>query len=232
MQIEYHAFSKRLERLAYIEDTEDDVRIYNTNYIGDYDVRNLQIYTLAELEGKLKTKHDLTLVKSESFGDIPCDIYRKDSELYMTIEQLAQALGYADRSGVQKIFDRNGYLKTSEFSTRDKLSLVEGNRTVTRDVIVFTEDGIYEVTMLSKTEKAREFRAWVRNLLKSIREGEAVVVPATTPQTPTVTKALSIDEMNTRIRYSNQMLRLAKSENLSSEYRENLTEKAADILMN
>ncbi|QJX64882.1 hypothetical protein HLK66_16405 [Niallia circulans] len=35
---------------------------------------------------------------------------------------------------------------------------------------IFTEDGIYEVTMLSKTEKAKEFRQWVRQILKELRK--------------------------------------------------------------
>ena len=44
------------------------------------------------------------------------------------------------------------------------------------DTRIFTEDGIYEVTMLAKTEKAKEFRAFVRKLIKSIRKGETVVI--------------------------------------------------------
>ena len=43
----------------------------------------------------------------------------------------------------------------------------------------FIEDGIYEVTMLSKQEKAKEFRAWVRGILKALRSGKAKLVGMT-----------------------------------------------------
>ncbi len=112
---------------------------------------------------------ELALLKEEHFGEIPCDFYGKDNEVYMTIHQLAECLGYADRSGVQKIVDRNQYLNQPEFSGWDNLSLPAGGTQRTR---IFTEDGIYEVTMLARTERAREFRGWVRTVLKGIRRGQ------------------------------------------------------------
>ena len=45
-----------------------------------------------------------------------------------------------------------------EFSVVTKLVSTDGKQYNTR---VFTEDGIYEVTMLAKTEKAKQFRATV-----------------------------------------------------------------------
>lgn len=118
---------------------------------------------------------NLSLVKSEHFGEIEADIYSNGDEMFMTINQLAECLGYADRNGVQKIVDRNPYLSQPEFSTRDKLGVVEGNRTVTRERMIFTEDGIYEITMLSSQPKAQEFRSWIRGVLKALRRGETKI---------------------------------------------------------
>ena len=92
------------------------------------------------------------LIKSFKFNDINCDIYSKGNEVFMTINQLADVLGYNNRKGIEKIIERNKYLKDIEFSTSDKMSVLEGNRYVNRETRLFTEDGIYEVTMLSKTE--------------------------------------------------------------------------------
>lgn len=111
---------------------------------------------------------ELQLIKSAKFGEVQADIYSRNDEPYMTIHQLAQCLGYKDRKGVEKLVERNPYLKSKEFSVTDKMSATDGKRYSTR---IFTEDGIYEITMLSKTEKAKEFRAWVRKLLKSLRKG-------------------------------------------------------------
>lgn len=63
------------------------------------------------------------------------------------------------------MIERNQYLKDREFSVTDKLSATDGKRYNTR---IFTEDGIYEVTMLAKTEKAKEFRVWVKNYQKTL----------------------------------------------------------------
>ena len=113
----------------------------------------------------------LEIVKQESFGAVKCDFFKDDEqEIYMTINQLAEALEYSSREGVKKILERNDYLRKEEFSTSYKLSLVEGSRRVSRERTVFTEDGIYEVTMLSQKPKAREFRAWVRKVVKDIRK--------------------------------------------------------------
>lgn len=38
------------------------------------------------------------------------------------------------------------------------------------------EDRIYEITMRSEKEKAKEFRAFTRKVLKSFRKGEVVRV--------------------------------------------------------
>lgn len=47
---------------------------------------------------------------------------------------------------------------------------------VTRDRIVFTEDGIYEVTMLSSQPLAREFRRFVRQIVKELRQTGSVTL--------------------------------------------------------
>ena len=119
---------------------------------------------------------ELNLIKSEHFGNIQCDFYSRDSEVYMTISQLAECLGYADKKGVEQLIERNPYIRKEEFSFIQKVPLKMGG---TQDTRTFTEDGIYEVTMLAKTERAREFRAWVRGVLKALRSGKAKLVGMT-----------------------------------------------------
>ncbi|WP_249226442.1 phage antirepressor KilAC domain-containing protein [Alicyclobacillus mengziensis] len=110
----------------------------------------------------------LTLVKTESFGPAQCDFWQNENgDVFMTINQLANALGYAGRDGIEKMIERNPYLTDEEFSVADILSATDGKQYNTR---LFTEDGIYEVSMLAKTPKAREFRTWVRQVIKTIRK--------------------------------------------------------------
>lgn len=121
--------------------------------------------------------NELQLIKSAKFGDIQADIYKKGDEPYMTSEQLGNCLGYSNgRKGIDNLIDRNNYLKKSEFSVTLKMRATDGKQYNTR---IFTEDGIYEITMLAKTEKAKEFRSWVRKILKSLRRGDTKLVSMT-----------------------------------------------------
>lgn len=120
---------------------------------------------------------DLELIKSSKFNGIECDIYSNDKEMFMTINQLAECLEYSNgRKGIENLISRNKYLKNNEFSVTLEMRATDGKTYNTR---VFTEDGIYEVTMLAKTEKAKEFRAFIRKLLKSLRNGETKIVKMT-----------------------------------------------------
>lgn len=120
---------------------------------------------------------ELQLIKSAKFGDVQADIYSRNDEPYMTAEQLGTCLGYSHpRENINKLVSRNKYLRESGFSAEVKMTSPRGDTQNTR---IFTEDGIYEITMLAKTEKAKEFRAWVRKLLKSLRKGDAKLVSMT-----------------------------------------------------
>ena len=121
--------------------------------------------------------NELQLVKQATFGNVQCDFYSKDDDVFMTAEQLGLCLGYSHpRENINKLVSRNDYLRNREFSVEVKMTSTQGGTHLTR---IFTEDGIYEVTMLAKTEKAKEFRAWVRVILKSLRKGKAKIIGMT-----------------------------------------------------
>lgn len=124
---------------------------------------------------------NLTIIKQREFNSVVCDFWQNENnEVFMTINQLAQSLEYASKSGVENIVSRNEYLKDSEFSCTHKMWV--GNSE--QETRIFTEDGIYEVTMLSKQPKSKEFRAFVRQTVKGLRKGELKLVQSQ-PQLPT-----------------------------------------------
>jgi phage antirepressor YoqD-like protein len=114
--------------------------------------------------------NDLTLFKSENFYNIECDFWKNEqNEIFMTGHQLGTVLGYIDPAkSIRKTVERNEYLKSPEFSGSVKMTSPSG----TQDTRIFTEDGIYEITLLAKTDKAKEFRSWVRKILKVLRKHE------------------------------------------------------------
>lgn len=120
---------------------------------------------------------ELVLAKKDMFGENEINIYRNESnEVFMTIDQLAKALEYASKSAIENMLTRNSYLKEVEFSSTHKVWVDEKPR----NSRLFTEDGIYEITMLSKQPKAQEFRFFIRELLKGLRKGELEI--RATPQ--------------------------------------------------
>lgn len=118
---------------------------------------------------------ELVLAKEELFQGVHCDVWMNaDREPFMTMDQIAEVLEYTDRKGIEKIIERNSYLKDKEFSTTYDLSEVEGNRLVKRERRMFTRDGVMEISFLSRKPKAREFRAWARRVLNTFMNGQLV----------------------------------------------------------
>ncbi|MGV3138320.1 BRO family protein [Brevibacillus agri] len=161
----------------------------------------------------------LTIAKSEQFENVQCDFWRNENgEVFMTIAQLAQALGYADKSGVEKILQRNDYLRSNEFSSTHKLWVGGTDKlSVPQETRIFTEDGIYEITMLSKTKVAREFRAFVRKVLKSLRRGEVVLVQPSSEDAKLKIQQARAEAMliNARTRQARLILEMQKNKTLS-----------------
>lgn len=164
----------------------------------------------------------LELVKSFKFNEVECDIYSKDNEVFMTINQLAEVLGYKDRKGIEKMIERNQYLKDKEFSVTDKMSATDGKEYNTR---VFTEDGIYEITMLSKTETGKKFRKVIRGIIKSIRKGENKLIKTTEYQKLTAEAKLN----NSRARMASILMKLADKTDIK-EYKQVCCSYASTII--
>lgn len=168
--------------------------------------------------------NNLQLIKSSKFDDVECDIYSNEKEMFMTTEQLGNCLGYAyGKQAISKILDRNSYLKEKEFSGVVKLGTPSGEQ----ETRVFTEDGIYEVTMLAKTEKAKEFRAFIRKLLKSLRKGEVKIIKPSNSQV----ELIEIKKKNAEARLKNAKVREAKFLlEAVDKYKNVLAEQSVELL--
>ncbi|WP_332649688.1 BRO family protein [Lysinibacillus sp. 54212] len=176
---------------------------------------------------------NLALATQQQFNSVMCDFWQNENgDVFMTIDQLAQALEYADKNGVEQIVSRNEYLKDSEFSTTHKLSVVEGKRQVKRERRIFSEDGIYEVTMLSSQPKAKVFRAFVRKTLKALRKGETILVQPQTLDAELEIKKMRAEAMlnNSRTRQAKLILDMQKNKTLSPVAVELLNINALEVL--
>lgn len=168
---------------------------------------------------------DLQLIKSSKFGQVECDIYSNNKEMFMTSEQIGNCLGYQyARESINKLVSRNDYLRNKEFSAEVKLTSTDGKEYETR---VFAEDGIYEVTMLAKTEKAKEFRAFIRKLLKSLRKGETKLIKPSNEQV----ELIEIKKKNADARLRNAKVREARFLlEAVDKYKNVLAEQSVELL--
>lgn len=118
--------------------------------------------------------NELQLRTTEMFGDVQTDIYEnEDHEMFMTARQLGECLGYSDpMRNINKLLERNEYLKNPKYSGVVNLSTPQGNRMVNIELRVFNERGIYEVSFKANTDKALAFRDWVGDLLIALRKGD------------------------------------------------------------
>lgn len=117
---------------------------------------------------------DLVLAKEKLFQGIHCDLWMDSKRNpFMTIQQMADALEYGSKSGIENIITRNPYLNGREFSATHRL-WVAGSTGGTQETRVFTRDGIMEVAFLSHKPKVREFRAWARKVLTAFMDGQIV----------------------------------------------------------
>lgn len=115
----------------------------------------------------------------------------KNNEIEIEMGELAKAIGFADITAINNLLVRNPELKNKEFSYLKKVDSIENGILKKREKRLFTEDGLYEVTMLANTENAKKFRRFVRDLMKKYRKNELIL------RTPTLLPAqqAQLDEM-------------------------------------
>lgn len=169
----------------------------------------------------------MELVKQSEFAGNEVDLYKGvDGEVYMTAKQLGEALEYKEPViAINKIIGRNEYLQNDEFSVVTKLVSTDGKSYDTR---LLTEDGIYEITMLSKQPKAQEFRFFIRELLKGLRKGELQVVQHSYQIDDPIARAkqwIKEEEQRQRLQLENEEMKPLAT------YAESISEAGDEILI-
>lgn len=110
------------------------------------------------------------------FEEQDIQLYSQNNELLMTMEELAEAIGFAHEVGIKKLLDRNPELLTEEFSFLRKVKNLEGGVIKNREKRFFNEQGIYEAALLARTEKAKKFRKFARVLITKYHRREMLPV--------------------------------------------------------
>ena len=113
------------------------------------------------------------------FDETEIDIYKSDGQKWVTTNQFSKALGYERPDLLLRLISRNSVEFIGK-TTTVKLTGVEGERLVSREISLINYHGVIRASMLAKTSKAREFRDWAENVLFEVMTYRAYVDPSVT----------------------------------------------------
>lgn len=169
----------------------------------------------------------LELVKSAPFGNVTCDFYSKENEIFMTREQIGLALGYSEPSiAVGKIHSRHKE-RLDEHSALTKLVNTDGKQ---YETYIYTAKGIYEICRWSKQKTADAFFDWVYDMLEGLRKGEIQIAP-TEPSKPI--KNDNQKQLDIEARFLNAKTRQARlMVNMAKDFKDVLAPEAITTLLN
>lgn len=110
------------------------------------------------------------------FEEQDIQLYSQNNELLMTMEELAEAIGFSEAKAFRNFLANNSELLTEEFSFLRKVKNLEGGIVKNREKRFFNEQGIYEAALLARTEKAKKFRKFARVLITKYHRREMLPV--------------------------------------------------------
>ena len=158
-------------------------------------------------------------LRTWNFEDHEVRTVEIDGEPWFVGKDVATVLGYQNGSR-----DINRHVDEEDKLT-ERIVLSGQNR----EVIIINESGLYSLILSSKLPNAKAFKRWVTSeVLPSIRKTGSYTYQRTNPNEE---KVLQIQEMDARIRMSEQFLKLAEIETtLSKNYRDILISKSVEAL--
>lgn len=112
-----------------------------------------------------------------TFQETELDIVDIHNIPWLRLPQIGAALGYANQYHLQKVYAANADEFTDEMTRLMELPTAGG----LQQVRIFSPRGCYLIGMLSRTDKAKEFRKWVLDVLEG-RELPKEIGRMTIPQ--------------------------------------------------
>ncbi|EHZ7709417.1 hypothetical protein K6Q07_004129 [Salmonella enterica] len=107
------------------------------------------------------------------FHDHKFNVVTRNSQIWLSAVEIAQALQYKNEDAVSRIYARNSDEFSPQMTETVKLT-VSGNYQKT--VRIFSLRGAHLIAMFARTPVAKEFRRWVLDILDK-EVGESVTTP-------------------------------------------------------
>ena len=146
----------------------------------------------------------LQLARQEQFDGITCDFYNNSNQLFMTRNQIGNALKYDDpNDSIRRIHERHKE-RLDKFSSIGQLDLPSGG---TQTTYLYSQRGIFEICRWSRQPKANAFMDWVWDIVESYRNGTLSpnIQSLITPEAETMIINLVDSRLDERLKQNNHI---------------------------
>ena len=108
------------------------------------------------------------IVTTENFNGVSCNFYAGDGQMYMTRNQIGEALGYANPNDAIRLIHNRHPERMDKFSESFRLNGTDGKA---YNTIVYSQRGVFEICRWSQQPKADAFMDWVWDIVEAYRSG-------------------------------------------------------------
>ena len=122
---------------------------------------------------------NLQIIETNNFNGVPCDVYSDGNRIYMTRQQIGQALGYNNPSDAIELIHRRHKDRFAPFSVTFKLTGTDGKM---YNTYLYNQRGIMEICRWSRQPIADKFMDWVWDIIEAYRDGN--LIPSQSKQIP------------------------------------------------
>lgn len=122
---------------------------------------------------------NLQIIETNIFNGVPCDVYSDGNRIYMTRQQIGQALGYNNPSDAIELIHRRHKDRFAPFSVTFKLTGTDGKM---YNTYLYNQRGIMEICRWSRQPLADKFMDWVWDIIEAYRDGN--LIPSQSKQIP------------------------------------------------
>lgn len=112
----------------------------------------------------MNTKNNLVIFENTELQVMT----NNNNEIEMDMDELIKALGFENKKTIEKLVENNPELRNKEYSYLKKVLNNEGGILKKREKRIFNQDGIFEVAYLANTERAKQFRRFIKNFSKEM----------------------------------------------------------------
>lgn len=185
--------------------------------------------------------NNFKLMITENFeNEIPCDFWADvNGEYFITREQIGTALGYSHpNKSIDNMHSRHKE-RLDKFSTTIKLRVVEGERYVERERILYSRKGIMEICRWSNKPLADKFMDWCWGVIDNLISNQGSMISSN--QVTVLTSLINdISKQNSLLLLQNNELtnKIIRLENIissllpptkHSEWKKQIGKKIRDI---